>query len=391
MDTKLFYKNLVPITNFFDLYNESNYVNVPNDWYVIVTDIENSTLAIYEGKYKEVNISGALAIIAVGNILKSLEFPFVFGGDGVIMLIHGDYIDKAKKALKVLQIKIKENFNFNLRIGYIAVKKLYEKNLEVKIAKFKVSDCYFQSLLKGNGFIYLESAMKRNEYTMDDEKIEFNENDLDLTGFSCRWEDIPTKKDGQLALVIKIMDEKNENEILKNIILKIYEILGPEENWHPILEEKDMRTIPLNSPFIDLEAKLTSRISKFQKYLIKLQVFIVNFFGKFKKPIGIKINYQDITRIKHMNYVSSDFRKYDNTLKLIINISNEEKDKLFKFLDTLFLEKKIIYGYYEDKKAHITCLVNLGNKQDVHFIDVVNGGFTNAVKMLKEKESSSLK
>lgn len=387
MDSKLFYHNLESITKFIDLYDETIYKEVPEDWYIIITDIENSTIAIQEGKYKEVNIAGALSIIAIGNILDTLEFPFVFGGDGVIMLLHKDYIEKAKKALKALQISIKSNFSLNLRVGIVSTQELREKNLELKIAKFKVSECYFQALIKGNGYLYAESAIKRGEYSLDGEKIDYNEKDLNVNGFSCRWQDIPAKKDIQLALIIKIFNITQQNKILKDILTKIYEILGSEQNWHPILDEQIMQTIPLNSPLIDLEAKLTSKLSFIQKYLIRLQIILVNFFGKLKKPVGIKINYQDITRMRHLNYVSTDFRKFDNTLKLVLNISKEEKEKLFQYLDELSQAKKIIYGYYEDRKAHLTCLVNLGKKQDVHFIDVINGGFSNAAKMLKDKEN----
>ncbi len=387
MDSKFFYKNLNFITKFVDIYEENIYKDVPSDWYLFITDIQNSTQAIQEGKYKEVNISGALSIIALGNILETLEYPFVFAGDGVIMLIHKDYVEKAKKALKALQDNIKHNFHLNLRVGYLPVDELRKKNLEVKIAKFKVSDCYYQALLKGNGYIYAENAIKKGDYNIDNETIEFNEKDLNLSGFSCRWDDIPTKKDKQMALIIKVVEYSKFNEILKDVLIKIYEILGSEENWHPILEEKEMKTIPLDSPYIHLESQLTSKFFSIQTFLIKLQIILVNFFGKFKNPIGIKINYQDITRMRYLNYVSSDFRKFDNNLKLILNISNEEKERLFQYLDQLLNEKKIVYGYYEDYKAHITCLVNLGKKQDVHFIDVINGGFTNAAKMLKEKEN----
>lgn len=387
MSSKLFYKNLNYINKFIDSYDETMYKDVPEDWYIIITDIENSTKAIEQGKYKEVNIAGALSIIAIGNFIGTLEFPFVFGGDGVSMLVHKDYIEKSKKALKALQNNIKNNFDLNLRAGYISIEELRKKNLETKIAKFKVSNCYYQALLKGNGYLYAESAIKKGDYSLDKDYIEFNEKDLNVDGFSCRWQDIPAKKDNQLALIIKILDNEHQNKILKDLLIKIYEILGTEENWHPILKEEDMQTIPLNSPYVNLEAKLTSKLYYIQKYFIKLQILMVNFFGKFKKPIGIKVNYQDISRMRHMNYVSSDFRKYDNTLKLILNISNKEKVELFEYLNELSNQKKIIYGYYEDSKAHITCLVNLSNKEDVHFIDVINGGFTNAAKMLKEREN----
>jgi hypothetical protein len=81
-----FYANLPLIESFKDISNDTLYENVPSDWYILATDIKDSTIAINNGKYKDVNMIGALCIISILNIDKELDLPFIFGGDGAFYL-----------------------------------------------------------------------------------------------------------------------------------------------------------------------------------------------------------------------------------------------------------------------------------------------------------------
>lgn len=64
---------------------------LPDDWLVIVTDIVNSSQAIEQGKYKEVNTVGICSIVAVLNSLHKEIIPYVFGGDGASFCIPPEY------------------------------------------------------------------------------------------------------------------------------------------------------------------------------------------------------------------------------------------------------------------------------------------------------------
>ena len=63
MSSNDFYKNLKEITDFSKIMEDSNYKKIPNDWYVITSDIKSSTKAIENGMYKQVNFIAALTII----------------------------------------------------------------------------------------------------------------------------------------------------------------------------------------------------------------------------------------------------------------------------------------------------------------------------------------
>lgn len=67
-----------------DFAKSSHYVKPPEDSYLVIADVAGSTKAIAEGKYKAVNMVGASAIVALTNTLGTMDFPFVFGGDGAL-------------------------------------------------------------------------------------------------------------------------------------------------------------------------------------------------------------------------------------------------------------------------------------------------------------------
>ena len=65
MDTLNFYKQLPVLQDFYDITEDENYHELPSDWYVLVSDIKGSTKAIDEGKYKQINMIGAMVIVGI--------------------------------------------------------------------------------------------------------------------------------------------------------------------------------------------------------------------------------------------------------------------------------------------------------------------------------------
>lgn len=86
-----FYKNLKASSKFQNIFEGTTVSKVPDDWFVLITDIVGSTKAIEEGRYKDVNTAGGLTAIAVANVYGHMDFPFVFGGDGVTFLLPINY------------------------------------------------------------------------------------------------------------------------------------------------------------------------------------------------------------------------------------------------------------------------------------------------------------
>jgi len=80
--TENFYRDLAPFTEFESVLESRHYQEAPPDWSLILTDIQGSTVAIEQGRYKHVNMIGAASITCALNHLRPLEISFVFGGAG---------------------------------------------------------------------------------------------------------------------------------------------------------------------------------------------------------------------------------------------------------------------------------------------------------------------
>ena len=63
----IFYADLPGFSGFDHFSDAHCYAALPPDWFVVITDVQGSTRAIEEGRYKQVNALGAASIIALLN------------------------------------------------------------------------------------------------------------------------------------------------------------------------------------------------------------------------------------------------------------------------------------------------------------------------------------
>ena len=77
-----FYRTAPIFRDFRLVADEFSFSPLPEDWLIGVADVEQSTKAIQDKRYKAVNMAGAAVVAAVANALGGRDFPFVFGGDG---------------------------------------------------------------------------------------------------------------------------------------------------------------------------------------------------------------------------------------------------------------------------------------------------------------------
>ena len=87
MDTTLFYAQLPVLTEFADVGRPERYTLLPDNWYVVMCDVRNSTAAVEAGRYKNVNTVGAAIITAMLNAAGEIEIPFIFEGDGAMLCV----------------------------------------------------------------------------------------------------------------------------------------------------------------------------------------------------------------------------------------------------------------------------------------------------------------
>lgn len=144
-----FYEELRSFNDLDSVINPLNYMEVPNNWSVVITDVINSTEAIETGKYKDVNIAGGLAAMALSNYLGKMEFPFLFGGDGITFLIPNESTEDVKSILNDTKKKVYHFFKLRLRVGIVPYSVLKDSNKKIFIGKWKITDHYNQAILIG--------------------------------------------------------------------------------------------------------------------------------------------------------------------------------------------------------------------------------------------------
>jgi hypothetical protein len=116
-----FYAALAPFTEFAEVTEAARYTPAPEDWLVVLADIEGSTEAARAGRYKDVNLIGAACITAVLNVTSGLELPYAFGGDGATLLIPPGAKDAVAGALIRTRHVASSGFGLALRVGMVPV------------------------------------------------------------------------------------------------------------------------------------------------------------------------------------------------------------------------------------------------------------------------------
>lgn len=374
MATYNFYKDLKSINNFLELSNDDIYERIPNDWHLLATDVKESTKNIEKGKYKEINMIGAMCIVSILNLDRELELPYVFGGDGAFILIPRRLFNKAKNSLLAVKKLSKEAYDIELRVGSISLEKLSQFNKNIFVAKYKINENHSQALLKGNGLEYFDELLKLdNKYHFKDSNEEF---ELDLEGLECRWSYIESPKDETLSLILKCFDESYYKEVLE----KIESIVGNIELRHPI----DEKRLKLSFKNKDLKVESSLLSNSYFGRLLRINIIrFINFLGL----ILIKFNIGQWGDYKKRIISTTDIEKYENIVKMVFSVSKFEKENLERFLNKELEKKKIVYGIHTSKYALMTCLIFERHGRHIHFVDTSDGGYAYAAKEYKKRMS----
>ncbi len=389
MNYENFYSQLPLLDNFRDITEPENFVDVPDDWYIIVTDIRGSTKAIEAGRYKDVNLLGAASIVAVLNIADKIEIPFVFGGDGATLLVGRSLLPAAKIALLATQQLAKAEFDLDLRVGAVPIKVVTAANYPVKIAKFKVSDNYSQAVFIGGGLTRAAELIKDpaagNIYTFKNKNNGVSPT-ADFSGLECRWQDIPSKYGEIVTLLVMVREDfgQQSHQFYKKVIEKIEYIYGKEDCLNPV-DSKNLK-LTLNSINLVKETLVKASNANWldrQLYLSKIQLETA--LGSLLMNLKVKTEELDWGVYKDITIAATDYRKFDDMLRMVISGNGWQRSKLTEYLEQNYLEGKLVYGLHVTDRALMTCLVFERNGQQVHFIDGADGGYTLAAKDLKQR------
>ncbi|MEZ4114192.1 MAG: DUF3095 family protein [Candidatus Paceibacterota bacterium] len=390
MNTETFYKDLPIIKKDLEetLTDESYFKSVPNNWSIIVTDIENSTEEFNKGKYQEMNIISASSIIVALNIADKykIDIPFIYGGDGASIIVPKRILSEVLESLATLRNNAKYNFQLSLRVGSISVESLKEYGYRLKVSKIKIVEDYTQAIFLGIGLSQAERIIKSDKRFLT--KKEGEEKKLNLSGLQCRWNEIapPAHKKDILVLIINPIKKRKQTIIYQKILADIENIYGSFRKRHPISGKE----IGHSSGYKTLSRASYLKYGKLNLFYTGFQMFksLLNKIyikSKIKLPIQIHEDYihGDIA-------TATDTLKIDGSLKTIIAGTKKQREALLRKLERRERNGEIVFGHFGTSSTTITCYVHKRDKEYINFIDGTDGGYVRAAKEIKDKIKNKL-
>lgn len=381
-----FYSKLEPFDQFRGVFDLNNYTQLPQGWAVVITDIENSTTAIQQGKYHDVNTIGVASIVAIFNAVKPLSIPFVFGGDGATFCIPNSYIHDVKKTLVATQLMAQDNFSLSLRWGIVPSSVFHRTQHQVLVGKLHVSKGYYQSSFTGEGLIYAEKLVKNDQQGVYSVIANDFSPFADFTGFECRWKDVPSPHDETISLlVMSVANTTNKSNLLYldvfDLIQKIY---GNVEIHRPVQKEY----LELTTDTQDLQHEIKVRAKPGSKLPRLIYAILLPWkvrLGRYLMDTCKKVIGSDWGKYKETLVTNTDFRKFDDNLRMIISGNSDQRNKLIQYLKKQYQDGLLVYGIHVSNRALITCVISDYDLNHIHFIDGADGGYAMAAKALKKQ------
>jgi len=358
--------------------NKSLFSKVPEDWYAIAADIKNSTKAINNGNHNQVNLVATGSVIAILNLAysKNISIPFFFGGDGATMLIPEELLESSMAALNQHRLNTLQNFGFELKIGSISIKEIYENGVFLEISKAQISDVLNIPVVLGNGLQYAESKIKADFSTVENEnKLP---NILNLDGMECKWDKISPPESNQevVSLIIIACKDEDPSKIFSEVLKNIDAIYGALHRRKPI----SVKRLKLKASLKKLNDEMRTKLGKYDGiYLLKN--WLTTTFGKYylKNSTNGKNYLQKLVEL-------TDTLTIDGRINTVITGTTQQRESLKSYLDHLEKKGQIKYGLHVSAQSVMSCYVRDMKKDDhIHFVDGAGGGYTKAANQLKNK------
>lgn len=381
-----FFADLPAFSSFGEVADLSHYHPAPESWRVVVTDVKGSTRAIEAGRYKDVNTLGACSIVATLNAVGDVDIPYVFGGDGATLLVPPDVVEPVAAALGGLARMADELFDLELRVGIVPVADIVERGGQVLVARYRASKDISLAMLTGRGAELAEKLVK-DESLGDLYQVEAARrgSDASLEGFQCRWNPI-RNRNGQIlnVLVTALADDPSARHATYARILAHFEQLGSDERLHPL--SRDTLDIAADPAAMENEARVrTGKRSGLGVQAYKLKTALQTRVGRKLIETGKRIGDFDGARYPGEVIANADFRKFDDALRMVVDVSAAQRDAIETFLADERARGAIAYGLHASDSALMTCLVFDYRGDHIHFVDGADGGYAMAARQLKQQ------
>jgi hypothetical protein len=248
----------------------------------------------------------------------------------------------------------------------------------VRLARFAPSPDVSYAMFTGGGLAWAERQMKSGAFLVPAAAAGIRP---DLTGLSCRFSEIEAQHGVILSLIV-VPGAEGDPAAFAPWVERFLELAesgsdagrpvpagGPVQRWPPAgfaLEARAMRPIAGSG--------LMTRIALGVRTLAAHIIF----------KTGLRIGGFDPARYRRQLVENTDFRKFDDGLRMTLDCTLALADRLEALLASAAADGLARYGVHRQSAALMTCFVPSPTRSDhVHFVDGATGGYAAAARALK--------
>jgi hypothetical protein len=377
--TSSFFARLPALRSAAETFEATRYAAAPDGWALVVTDVVDSTLAIERGEHKTVNFVAALAIGALKNLCAPTSIPFLFGGDGAVVMVPPEYAEPARRELARVRGLAEREFGLALRVGSARVGDLRRFGTDVRVGRYEPSSGNCFGVFSGGGVGVLEAALRgRGEPELIElAAIPASLDDgapVDLTGLSCRWDALQSRRGKMVTLIIQGAADAGA------IHAAVMRLAEQDGDPRPVRLDTLRTRWPPKGFMLEARARRRGG-SLWRSALIVLRDTLLGWLvfvtGRRVRSIDPALYRLEVT-------TNTDFCKHDETLCFVIDCALGRIDAIEQYLRERAADGAFRYGIDIADTALMTCLVtSTADSLHVHFVDGGGGGYTNAAKKLK--------
>lgn len=372
------YEALPAFTQFAQVLDPAVYAPVPDDWWIGLTDIVDSTGAIARGRYRAVNFAGAAAIGAVRNALDGRDFAFAFGGDGASMAVAPGDRAAVARALAATATWAGEELDLVMRAAMVPVRDARAAGLDLRVARYAASDAVVYAMFEGGGLAFADARAKAGAYTLPPAPAGTRP---DLTGLACRF-DVSAVEDGLVLSLIALpesgADPNAARAALAAVLARVeaspaagrpLPAAGPLWHWPPADLDLEVRA---HGPLLGSRA--------LRRALVSARVRA----GYVVWRLGLGIGRLSPRAYGRELAANADFRKFGDGLRLTVACDAATADAIEAGLEEARAAGLLRYGLHRQAEAVVTCITTTPLRRDhVHFVDGADGGYARAAARLK--------
>ncbi len=374
-DTTASFYTTVPVRRGFRaLMDPAQYTPLPADWTVGIADIVQSTKAIAEQRYKAVNMAGAAVIAALTNALGGREFPFVFGGDGASFAVPPRDTEIAREALAATAAWADSELGLtSARRAGSDRRHSRARSRRARGAVWAVGESVLCDVFGRRARLGRRRGEARR---LRRHPCPARQLGRIYSGLSCRFQEFRAAQGMILSLIVLPApgaDAAAFRALTEEIVTLVE---ASPDAGRPVPAQGPALRWPPQGVALETRAAPGGRLRRRAGVLAKTLIYFL--IMRASRPIG------SFVPARYMRQVveNSDYRKYDDGLRMILDCTPELADALERRLAAAAGAAR--YGLFRQDAAMMTCFTPSPTRSDhVHFVDGARGGYAAAASALK--------